>query len=82
MGGRPPSISDSEILQFFIETSDPFLTTNEVADLAEMSQQGAYNRLVDLQESGYIKSKSMGNARGWWITHGGRELAREDERNG
>lgn len=81
MAGRPPTVTDKEILEFFIESPDPFLTTVEVGELAEMSQQGAYNRLEDLENGGYVRSKSMGNARGWWITQAGRELVRNTKKD-
>lgn len=75
MGGRPPKHSDTEVLELFIASSDPFLFTTEVAEMLDMTQQGAHARLSSLTEKGYIRSKKTENARGWWITHAGREFA-------
>lgn len=78
MGGRPPSVSDVEILELFMEASEPFLFTSEVAQAIDMTQQGAFTRLEELEEMGYVESKSGGNARGWWITHAGRQFAKSE----
>lgn len=74
MGGRPPTVSDVEILRSFTGSPDPVLFTTEVADVVGLSQQGIYKRLSELESNGYVRSKAGGNARVWWITREGRVL--------
>jgi predicted transcriptional regulator len=73
MAGRKPTVSDSEILSIFRESSDPALSTGEIADDLGMSQQGAYSRLSDLVDEGLIETKKFGQGRGWWLTEDGVE---------
>lgn len=74
MGGRKPTISDREILEFLCQTEDPFLGTSEVAELAGFStNDGANKRLSDLKDRGLVDSKRAGNSLTWWITDVGRE---------
>ena len=65
--GPDPEITDEEILDVFRSTSDPVLTTSEVAAEFDLSHRGVRNRLEKLNEEGTIKSKKVG-ARGkvWW----------------
>lgn len=78
MGGRPPEHSDEEVAQLFIDARDPSLFTTEVAELLDMTQQGAYERLSRLEEKGYVRGKTVKNARVWWLTPAGRELAADN----
>lgn len=73
MGGRPPETSDVDILELFISSGDPVLFTTEVAEQIDITQQGAFHRLQQLEEKGYLDTKSTSNARIWWITHAGRD---------
>lgn len=74
MAGRKPTISDSEIIQFFTNSDDPFLTTGEVADLAEFStNSGANKQLTKLESQGYVESKNVGRGLAWWVTDAGCE---------
>lgn len=73
-GGRKPTVSNSEFLQFFVNSSDPFLTTAEVAELAGFStNSGANKRLTELETKGFVESKKVGRGLAWWITDAGRE---------
>jgi len=80
MAGRKPTVSDKEVLEIFIEASDPALTTGEVSAELGMSQQGAYSRLDDLVERGLVETKKFGQGRGWWITDAGVEYFGSDDR--
>lgn len=71
-------MTDEEILQIFADNSDPALTTSEVAEKLQMSQQGAYSRLEDLVDRGLIDTKMFGQGRGWWLTDDGRDLLESD----
>jgi predicted transcriptional regulator len=65
--GRQPTISDDEILQVFIDATDPVLTTNEVAEAIDMSRRGAYSRLDELANDDKLKRKKVGQTGAvWW----------------
>lgn len=70
MGGRPPETSDREYLRLLQESEEPVLFTSEVAAAVGVTQQGAYNRLQELQERGFLDSKK-GQERVWWLTDRG-----------
>lgn len=65
--GRKPRITDEEILDVFRSSSDPVLTTGEVASEVDITHRGVRNRLEKLEEEGKIKSKKVGaRAMVWW----------------
>jgi Mn-dependent DtxR family transcriptional regulator len=66
--GRPPKHDDREVLSLFTEADAPCLFTTEVAELLNMTQQGAFERLSNLEEKGYAAGKTHKNARVWWLT--------------
>lgn len=74
MGGRKPTISDYEIIEFIQETEDPFVSTKEVADYIGFSKKGARQRLQRLEEEGLVSSKRVGVAPAWWLTETGEAL--------
>lgn len=65
--GRSPKISDSEILEIFRSSTDPVLTTSEVASEVDITHRGIRDRLENLEDEGLLESKKVG-ARGkvWW----------------
>lgn len=66
--GRPPRVSDDEILSVFREADDPFLTASEVADALPIGRRGVYKRLVALAEEGQLGRKDIGgSSTGWWL---------------
>lgn len=66
--GRKPTVSDAEILNAFRETPDPVLTTNEVAEVIELSRRGTFDRLARLSEDGEIKMKKIRETGAiWWF---------------
>lgn len=65
--GRKPTVSDEEILDVFYASSDPVLTTSEVADAIDMGRRGTYNRLEALAEDGSLRKKKVGETGAvWW----------------
>jgi DNA-binding Lrp family transcriptional regulator len=58
MAGRKETVSDREILQIFEDATDPFLSTSEVADGLDFSNEGARKRLYSLAEEGLLQYKS------------------------
>ena len=67
MAGRKPTVSDEDILQVFLNASDPVLTTSEVADQIGLGRRGTLDRLNQLAENGKIQTKQVGNTGAvWW----------------
>lgn len=65
--GRPPSVSDDQILDVFESAADPVLTSSEVAEKLEMGRRGILTRLESLEEQGYLRSKKVGGRSAvWW----------------
>lgn len=65
--GRTPDISDEEILNVFRSSSEPVLTTSEVAANFEITHRGVRDRLEKLEEKGVLESKKVGaRAIVWW----------------
>ena len=70
MAGRPPDTSDQEYLTLLAEADAPALFTSDFVAAFDVTQQGAYSRLRDLESDGYIASK-QGQERIWWLTDRG-----------
>jgi Mn-dependent DtxR family transcriptional regulator len=65
--GRKPTVSDEEILEVFQQSSDPVLTTKEVADEIGIGRRGAFERLRDLADEGELEMKKIGETGAvWW----------------
>jgi len=72
MAGRKPETPDTHYLAAFLASDDPILTSVEVADELDVTQQGAHNRLSSLVEDDFLHSKKVGaRARVFWITNTG-----------
>jgi len=70
--------SDLRYLGAVAESPDPIVTSTEVADKVGVTQQGAYEKLSDMQDRNLIRSKKVGaHARVWWLTIQGRDVYRE-----
>jgi Fe2+ or Zn2+ uptake regulation protein len=80
--GRPPSVSDEEILDVFRESSDPVLIASEVADEVSIGRRGVYKRLKQLAEDGQLGRKKIGG-RGtvWWLAGLGSDDGHNSERS-
>ena len=77
-GGRKPVVSDSQILDLFVEHEDPVVSAPELAEELPISKTGVYKRLRDLDERGLVDSKKFGQGRAWWITGDGRSFLEEN----
>lgn len=66
--GPEPSMSDQEILEYMQENRRPFVTSSEVAEVADVARQNAYRRLQRLYESDKIEKYQAGaSAVCWWL---------------
>lgn len=65
--GRKPTITDDDILDVFRLSSDPVLTTSEVASHFDITHRGVRDRLEKLEQENVLECKKVG-ARGmvWW----------------
>mgnify|MGYP002763197637 CR=1 FL=1 len=65
--GRKPTVTDEEILTVFIESKDPVLMADEVAESLPIGRRAVYNRLKSLDKKGVLKSKKAGaRSTVWW----------------
>lgn len=65
--GRRPEVTDEEILAVFKSSSEPVLTTSEVAAEFDITHRGLRNRLENLEEEDKLRSKKVGaRAIVWW----------------
>lgn len=77
MSGRPKDVEDGKIVWEMFRRPHPGFVATEVADFVDMSRQGVYNRLVDMEELGLVDSKQPGRDRVWWVTEAGAQFAQE-----
>lgn len=70
MGGRQPVVSDEEILDVIRGSSDPVVTTAEVAAQLPIKQNGVSKRLKQLSIEGRIREKDVGPGKVWWLEEG------------
>lgn len=65
--GRRPEVTDNELLGIFRSSSEPVLTTKEVASQFDITHRGVRDRLEALEADGKLKSKKVGaRAKVWW----------------
>jgi len=65
--GREPTVSDDEIIDVFYQTTDPALSTREVADAIGLGRRGTLDRLQQLAADHYLEHKNLGNKHTiWW----------------
>jgi len=78
--GRPPRVSDDEIIAVFRESQDPVLIASEVAAELPIGRRGVYKRLEQLAEDGELERKKIGG-RGtvWWLATLGSEDNQESD---
>ena len=62
-----PTLSTEEIYTVLQDADDPVLSTMEVAEGAECSREGAYQKLAELEGAGRVRKKKVGaRAVVWW----------------
>lgn len=67
-GGRKPRVSDGDLLDVFRDTTDPVLSTAEVAEHVPIKRRGVLNRLRGLEDAGELESKQIGGRNTvWWV---------------
>jgi len=67
-GGRKRRVTDEDLLDVFRATTDPVLSTAEVADAVPIKRRGTLNRLQALEEDGDLESKQIGGRNTvWWL---------------
>jgi predicted ArsR family transcriptional regulator len=65
--GRPPNTTDEDILEVFVRSSDPILTATEIAAELDIGRRGLLARLEELEDEGFLISKSVGSRSVvWW----------------
>lgn len=70
------TVSDDEITRKLREHPDPAFTTSEVADMLDMSTEGARGRLGDLfNEDEICRKKPTTRTVVWWVPEDQREPA-------
>ena len=63
-----PTLSTEEIHTVLLDADDPVLSTVEVAEGAECSREGAYQKLTELEAAGRVRRKKVGaRAVVWWL---------------
>jgi hypothetical protein len=69
VSGRPPAVTDEEIISAIREYDEPVLTTKEVASLIPIEQTGTLERLKTLRSEDKLRGKQVGQYQGWiwWL---------------
>jgi predicted ArsR family transcriptional regulator len=71
MAGRPPDVTDEEILLAVARINGP-ATAKELAQAVGMGRSGMNKRLDDLVDDGHLHEKKVGaNAKVYWLTDEG-----------
>lgn len=75
-GGRKPRVTDDDLLDVFRATSDPVLSTAEVAEQVPIKRRGVLNRLRQLEQQDTLASKQIGGRNTvWWLKN---DIAKRD----
>jgi len=75
MGSPPVSDSELKYLDAVSNHPDPVVTTTEIANQLDVTQQAVYSSFSDLEEKGLLESKKAGSrSKVWWLTIQGRQV--------
>jgi len=77
--GPDPSVSDKEILSAIRDAYPPAISSSDIADAVDLSQQATSRHLKRLRENGYVADDKVGPARIWWLTDQGRRYLASDD---
>jgi DNA-binding IclR family transcriptional regulator len=70
--GPKPSVTDEELLRLFHESTDPVLSTAEVAEQVTLARRSVYDRLKSLRDEGRLEGKKVGGRTTvWWVSGDG-----------
>lgn len=59
--------TDEELVQFIRDSSEPVLTSKEVAEEFGLRRQSAHDRLLELHDDGRIQRKQVGPSVVWYL---------------
>lgn len=80
MAGRPPAVTDYEILRAVIQTldesGDPAVTTKEIAERVPIKREGLGQRLNAFADWGVLERKQVGRSYIWWVQETARAILR------
>ena len=77
-GGRKPRVTDEDILDVLRSTTDPVLSTAEVAEAVPIKRRGTLNRLRSLEDADEVDSKQIGGRNTvWWLAEDVQQTPRE-----
>jgi len=72
--GPDPDVTAREILLFMVQSTDPGLTAQEIAEEFDKTRQWGGQRLRKLDDRGLVNSKNPGgNARFYWVSDEGKD---------
>ncbi|WP_436344059.1 winged helix-turn-helix transcriptional regulator [Natronorubrum sp. FCH18a] len=65
--GRPPAVSDEELLDIFYESELPVLTVGMIEDEVSIGRKAVHQRLQQLHDAGRVERLEVGaRAVVWW----------------
>jgi DNA-binding MarR family transcriptional regulator len=64
--GRDRSTDDIDFMEAICDARGPAAGTAEIAEIVEMTRQGASHRLNQLEAKGVVRSKDAGGVTIWW----------------
>lgn len=74
MAGPEPDPPHAVFLAKMVLHPDPIVTTNDMLNAIDLSDQGVRDRFKTLQAAGLIEGKEVGSAaKVWWVTDLGRK---------
>lgn len=73
--------SDLKYIKSMAQNPDPVVTSMEVADELDISQQAAHKRLSDMEDRGLVVKKKVGSrAVIWWLSTFGKRVYKKEFR--
>lgn len=74
MSGPPPDPPHAVFLVRMVLHPQPIVTTSDMEDVIDLSDEGIRRRFTRLQEMGLVEGKDVGSAaKVWWVTDRGRK---------
>lgn len=75
MPGRPPTVSDEEVVRAIALHPEPVVTARDIHEEIGLTPDGARERLKALCEKGLVRKKEVGaSSLVFWLTDEGRTL--------
>lgn len=74
--------SEQRYMSAVARSPDPVVTTTEIAEELDLTQQAVYNAFQNLESKGLIQSKKVGSrSKVWWLTVQGRSVYADSVEN-